>query len=572
MEEVISLVAQTPQAEDLELLSDCHPDLPLVMRGDVGRLRQILLNLASNAVKFTERGEVLIRAVPAPAPRPVDDAQWLRFELVDTGIGIAEDRQERMFDAFSQADASTTRRYGGTGLGLAICRRLTEAMGGSIGVESRLGEGSTFWFTVPLRTPDPAERRPARTRPATLQGLRVLVVDDNETNRLILDTQLRRWDMRPTTVEGGPQALVALHEAAAAGRSFDLAVLDMQMPDMDGLELARRITSDRAVGRVPMLMLTSSTPLPAAEVNAAGIARSLPKPVRSAQLMEILAELTHAAPAAETTSSAGEAAPPPDTTRPTHRGHLLLAEDNEINQMVATGLLTRLGYSLDVACDGIQALRLCRENTYQAVLMDCQMPGMDGYTATRELRRRESRTRTHLPVIAMTAGALAEDRERCLAAGMDDYVSKPVSADELEQALIRWVQPAGPEADDALRASIGGRLEELRGAGTAAERELVDRLVDHFLVRAPDMVSALFHALDHHNAPEIAEQAHSLKGAAGNVGAESLAACCAELEQRTLTGDTPPLAETAPRLQDELDRTCRTLETFRSPPPGHGTG
>ncbi|MXM64776.1 response regulator [Streptomyces sp. HUCO-GS316] len=572
VEEVVSLVAQTPQAEGLELIGDCHLDLPVMMLGDAGRVRQILLNLASNAVKFTERGEVVVRAVPAVGQPSAGDASWLRFEVVDTGIGIAKDKQERMFDAFSQADASTTRRYGGTGLGLAICRRLTQAMGGSIGVTSRLGEGSTFWFTVPLRTPDPAEQPPAKARPATLQGLRVLVVDDNETNRLILDTQLRRWDMQPTTVEGGPQALVALHEAAAAGRSFDLVILDMQMPDMDGMELASRITTDHAIGRVPMLMLSSSTPLPAAELNAAGIARSLPKPVRSSQLMDLLAELTHTAPPADTTWAAATQAATPDTSRPAHRGHLLLAEDNEINQMVATGLLARLGYSLDVASDGIQALQLSQANAYQAVLMDCQMPGMDGYTATRELRRREAGTHTHLPVIAMTAGALAEDRERCLAAGMDDYVSKPVSADALDQALTRWVQPPQPEADDALQVSIEQRLTELRGDGTPAEDELVDRLVDHFLARAPEMTGALFHALDRQDAPKIAEQAHSLKGAAGNIGSENLAGCCEELEQRALAADPPSLAETAPRLQDELDRTCRILATLRSRSPGHGPG
>ncbi|WP_406278588.1 response regulator [Streptomyces sp. NBC_00191] len=575
VEEVVSLVAQTPQAQGLELLSDCHPDLPVMVHGDAGRLRQILLNLASNAVKFTESGEVVVRARPAPSQPPAEQSPWLHFEVADTGIGIAEANQARMFDAFSQADASTTRRYGGTGLGLAICRRLTEAMGGNIGVTSRLGEGSTFWFTVPVRAPDTTEQPPAQASPATLRGLRALVVDDNETNRLILDTQLRRWHMQPTTVEGGPQALVALHEAAAAGRPFDLALLDMQMPDMDGLELARRITTDQAIGRVPLLMLTSSMPLPAAELSAAGIARSMPKPVQQSQLLDAVVELTAQSPPV---AAAAAAAPAPTTSPPAHRGHLLLVEDNEINQMVAQGLLTRLGYSADIAADGIQALQMTEEHTYQAVLMDCQMPRMDGYTATRELRRREEGG-GRLPVIAMTAGALAEDRERCLAAGMDDYISKPVSADDLEQALARWIDPAhcGEEPDppaeedeDPVLTAIERRLDELRGADTPADRELVDRLVDHFLVRAPDMTSALFHALDSHDTPEIAEQAHSLKGAAGNMGAEGLAACCEALEQRAKAGELAPLADIAPRLQDELDRTCRILETLRSHPPGHG--
>ncbi|MEU3918433.1 response regulator [Streptomyces sp. NPDC029004] len=576
VEEVVSLVAQTDQAEGLELLSDCHPDLPAMVLGDAGRLRQILLNLASNAVKFTTSGEVVLRARPAPSQAPAPHAPWLHFEVADTGIGIAEADQERMFDAFSQADASTTRRYGGTGLGLAICRRLTEAMGGSIGVTSRTGQGSTFFFTVPVRAPDTPEQPPAPPHPDALRGRRVLVVDDNETNRLILDAQLNRWHMQPTSVASGPHALVALHEAAAAGRPYDMALLDMQMPDMDGLELARRITTDQTIGRLGLLMLTSGTTLPAAELQAAGIPRSLSKPIQQSQLMDALVELATQTPPVATTSpvaTAPAAAPAPAPVRHTHRGHLLLVEDNEINQMVALGILTRLGYSADTAADGIQALRMTEERSYQAVLMDCQMPQMDGYSATQELRRRERDNGRRLPVIAMTAGAFAEDRDRCRAAGMDDYISKPVTADELEHTLARWVHPTRPPSDnEGLRVSIEQRLSELRGAGTPAENELVSRLVDHFLIRAPEMTSALFHALDRHDTSEIAVQAHGLKGAAGNMGAHSLAACCLELEEYAEAGAPASLAQIAPRLQDELDRTCRILETLRSHLPGQGTG
>ncbi|MCF1645369.1 response regulator, partial [Streptomyces indiaensis] len=411
---------------------------------------------------------------------------------------------------------------------------------------------------------------PAPPHPDILRGMRVLVVDDNDTNRLILDAQLRRWHIGPTMVAGGPQALVALHEAQAAGRPFTLAIVDMYMPDMDGLELARRITTDQNLARVQLLLLTSGTQPPAAELHAAGIARSLSKPVHQSQLLDALVELaTRTSPVAAT----APAVRTPTAPQQAHRGHLLLVEDNEINQMVAQGLLTRLGYSTDIAADGAQALLMTEEHDYQAVLMDCQMPRMDGYTATRELRRREG-DQGHVPVIAMTAGALAEDRERCIAAGMDDYVSKPVSADELEQALARWVHPTTPPqtGNDGLRVSIEQRLDELRGAGSPAEHELVDRLVDHFLVRAPEMTSALFHALGRHDSQEIADQAHSLRGAAGNIGAVSLAACCQELEEHARSGEPASLAETAPRLQDELDRTCRTLETVRSHPPGREPG
>ncbi|WP_432137960.1 response regulator [Streptomyces sp. bgisy154] len=568
VEEVIALVAQTPQAHGLELLGDCHPELPALVLGDAGRLRQILLNLASNAVKFTESGEVVLRARPAPSRPPAEHVPWLHFEVADTGVGIAEDDQERVFDAFSQADASTTRRYGGTGLGLAICRRLAEAMGGSIGVTSRYGEGSTFSLTVPVRAPGTPEPPPAPPQPDVLRGQRVLVVDDNETNRLILDSQLRRWRMRPTTIAGGPQALVVLHEAVAAGRPFPLAILDMAMPDMDGLELARRITTDHSLARTRLLLLMSGSPPSAAELQAAGIARSLSKPVQGSELMDALVGLTGPAGQTATPATAGPAPSPA-----AHRGHVLLVEDNEVNQMVAQGLLTRLGYSADTAVDGSQALGMAEEHSYQAVLMDCQMPRMDGYSATRELRRRERDGDRHLPVIAMTAGAPAEDREQCLAAGMDDYIAKPVTARKLEQALARWVHPDRPQADDeGLRGSVEQRLNELRGGGTPAEQALVDRLVDHFLARAPEMARALFHALDRHDARGIADQAHSIKGAAGNIGAHSLAACCHELEAHARAGDPASSAETAPRLRDELDRTCRTLETLRSHLPGREPG
>jgi CheY-like chemotaxis protein/HPt (histidine-containing phosphotransfer) domain-containing protein len=343
----------------------------------------------------------------------------------------------------------------------------------------------------------------------------------------------------------------------------------MHMPDMDGLELARRITTDRTIGRIRLLMLSSGAPLSAAELQAAGIARSLPKPVQQSLLMDALVELTTRTPPVATTAPATA----PVTTEPAHRGHLLLVEDNEINQLVAQGQLTRLGYSADVAADGIEALRMSAEHSYQAVIMDCQMPRMDGYDATRELRRRERDSGGHLPVIAMTAGVLAEDRERCLAAGMDDYISKPVEADELAQALTRWVHPApAPADDDDLRASMEQRLDELRGAGSPAENALVDRLVDHFLARAPEMTGALFHALDRHDIREIAEQAHTLKGAAGNLGAHSLAAVCGDLEEHARAGDPAPLSRAAPRLQKELDRTCRALGTLRSRRPGHGAG
>jgi len=376
-----------------------------------------------------------VRARLADDQPPDSSRRIVRFEVIDTGIGIAPEDTERLFEPFSQADASTTRRFGGTGLGLTISRRLAALMGGELGVDSQVGKGSRFWCSVPFGV-RPAAARPRAASNGSLDGLRVLVVDDNDTNRLVLEHQLRAWRMNPTAVDTGPAALARLHTAAAAGQPYDLAILDLHMPVMDGVELARRITADPAVPTVHLVLLTSG-----AEANAGsgtGIAATLTKPVRQSQLFDVLAKAALPAGAADRADPAasGEPALRPASS-PRSRGHLLLVEDNPINQTVALGILAKLGYSADVANNGYEALEMTARGSYAAVLMDCQMPQMDGFAATIELRRREG-PGEHLPVIAMTAAAFTEDRERCIAAGMDDYVTKPISRDLLAAALTHW--------------------------------------------------------------------------------------------------------------------------------------
>ena len=428
VEEVAELVAEAAREKDLELLAYCSPELPSALHGDPARLRQVLLNLAGNAVKFTHDGEVVVRAhLEARTP----DAVVVRFEVADTGIGIDAEHVAELFEPFSQADTSTTRRYGGTGLGLAISRQLVQAMGGELGVTSAPGWGSTFWALVPLRISD----GPGPTPPTPadgLAGLRVLVVDDNQTNRMILHDQLTAWGMRVDTVDAGAAALDQMRSAADQGHPYDLGVLDMCMPEMDGLELGRRISADPALARTPLVLLTSGPDVGQLEANAAGIAASLTKPVLLTRLRTVLRSIVAATP---TAASAPVADSPVVAS---HRGRVLIVEDGEINQLVATGILESLGYDVTVADDGYAALDALERSPYDAVLMDVRMPNLDGYGATAEIRRREG-SRRHTPIIAMTASAIEGDREQCLAAGMDDYVSKPIDRVTVDGVLGRWV-------------------------------------------------------------------------------------------------------------------------------------
>jgi len=573
VDEVTELVADTARSKGLELIGYCDPSLPTSLRGDPVRLRQILLNFATNAVKFTDRGEVLIQVRPGPsAPRATDGTAastgpvevWL--EVVDSGIGIAAKDRDRLFDAFAQVDASTTRRFGGTGLGLAICRELATAMGGQIGVDSRIGSGSTFWSVIPLH-PAEADEQPKPSMDTSLEGLRVLVVDDNDTNRLILSHQLQNWAMQCTTVGSGQQALDELQSAGSRGQPYDLALLDTRMPGMDGLETAEHIRTNMGIAPLSLLLLTSDGSVPAEVVRDAGFAACLMKPVSQSHLHDCLVRMV-----------AGIAAPvrstsPPSGSEPS-RGHLLLVEDNQINQLVALGLLAGAGYTADVADNGLDALELASRNSYQAVLMDCQMPHMDGYRATGELRQREHNSASALrtPIIAMTAAALEGDRERCLAAGMDDYISKPVQPDELAAVLARWVaappaaNTAAPTRIPSSEQAIRDRLAELRSPAPQAAGDLVSRIVASFLDRSPTYLVDLDRNLALGDAAAFADAAHSLNGAAGNLGATVMSALCQELEVLSRRNDLHAVPTLMDQLRAEHHQVCEILHNLESVP------
>ena len=457
--ETLDLVAERAFGKGVNLACLVHADVPVTLRGDPGRFRQILLNLVGNAIKFTEQGEVVVSVTLG---HHTETEATVRVAVQDTGIGLSPDAQGHLFQSFSQADSSTTRKYGGTGLGLAICKQLTELMGGQIGVESQPGAGSTFWFTTQFGTPPQATASAEDIASQDLRGRQLCIVDDHVTNRRILECYAEHWGVQCLPAEDGPQALARLREAAARGQACDFAIIDMQMPGMNGLELARAIKADPALASTRLVLLTSQGQRgDAAAAQAAGYVAYLTKPVRESLLYAcLLAVVTPPAqvparerasagrPALVTRHSLAEA-----NARATAR--ILVAEDNVINQKVAVRMLEKLGYRADLVANGLEALEALSRIPYAAVLMDCQMPEMDGFAATAAIRKREAHDEirgtsgasrdTHdaaprrVPIIAMTANARQEDRDRCLAAGMDDYLSKPVQSTVLAAVLARWV-------------------------------------------------------------------------------------------------------------------------------------
>jgi signal transduction histidine kinase/CheY-like chemotaxis protein len=446
VEDGVELLAKQAHLKGLELTCLVEDDLPTVVGGDPTRLRQVLVNLVSNAVKFTEHGEVAVRV----SGGDVRGGRVIARCIVrDTGIGIGPGAVARLFKPFSQADGSTTRQYGGTGLGLAICKRLIELMGGEIGVESTPGVGSTFWFTVPLEARPDASATPSTS---ALQGVKVLCVDDHATNRALLRAHLRRWEMEVEEAPNGERAMARLREAAAANKPIRLVIVDYFMPRMDGIVFATQLRADPAFASVPIVMLTSYADRTRnAEARAAGIRRVLTKPVRRTQLLDTVVAALAPEPPAGTKTAERPAATP---VRPTSSTRILVAEDNPVNQQLARAMLLRLGYQTDVAGNGQEAVDSVMNVPYDLVLMDCQMPVMDGFQATRIIREREGTSR-HTHIIAVTANAMEGDRERCLAAGMDDYLAKPFRAGDLRRALAKWL-PTSPDTEDDAQA-VGGR-------------------------------------------------------------------------------------------------------------------
>jgi two-component system sensor histidine kinase/response regulator len=545
LDDALAGLAVRAHEKNLELLSEVSPDVPDVLVADVGRFRQILLNLVGNAVKFTDAGEVVVSV--ASQPQAGGEA-IVHVSVADTGVGIPGDKQGMIFDAFSQADGSTTRRFGGTGLGLTISARLVAMMGGRIWVDSEAGRGSTFHFTIRAAV---RPEHPAPTAPVELVGRLVLVADDNATNRRIFQKILEKWQMVPTLVDSGPAAIEAMFDAERRGEPFDLVLLDVNMPGMDGFATAEQLR-DQADGALPtVMMLTSSDQFGDAQrCKDVGVASYLVKPVRQAALKEaVLAALDtsrrparKAAPAARIPSG------------PALR--ILLAEDNVVNQRVAIGLLSKAGHAVTLAENGRLALEALDHATFDLVLMDMQMPELGGDEAIAAIRERERRRGGHLPIIALTAHALKGDRERCLAAGADEYLAKPVVPAVLHERIAAIVpafqQPAAAAVFDRSRASA---LLARVGGDPVLFRDVIELFLDD----CPNQIDAIREAIHDQQPDRVYRAAHKLKGSAGNFEAHEVMALLQRLEARARDGDLLTCGSVFVEIEAEAERLMAAL-------------
>ncbi len=597
VESALDLVATRATEKSLDLAYLLDNQVPASVYGDVTRLRQVLVNLLSNAVKFTEQGEVVISVEARRTEKKEDGRTYaqdgrefmfyeLHFAVRDTGIGISAEGQARLFRSFSQVDASTTRRYGGTGLGLAISKRLAELMGGSMWVDSQPGAGSTFHFTLL------AQAAPARWRPYLessqphLTGKRILIVDDNATNRSILTLQTQAWGMLPYESASGQEALAQVQ----AGVPFEVAILDMHMPDMDGLMLAEQLRRSLSAQALPLVMLTS---LGRREINTRGVefAAFLHKPIKPSQLynalLSLFAEQEQAYPGLKPTEPTGGQFDEGLGQRLPLR--ILLAEDNTVNQKLALRLLERMGYRADLAANGLEVLEALQRQRYDVILMDVQMPEMDGLEASRAIQE-EWPAEEHPRIVAMTANAMQGDREECLAAGMHDYLTKPIQFKALQEALERaglWakrrtaplqsvtarLQPlealpegAPPITDDGRQEEATPALDlavlsELRQLQEEGEPDIVQELAEAFQFETPPLLETLRQAVAEGQSEQLRRAAHNLKGSSNNLGARTMAALSAELETLGKNGMVAGAAELVTRLEQEYQRVCRALAT-----------
>jgi len=546
----------------LELAFEIEPDVPDALVGDPGRLRQIVINLVGNGIKFTEQGEVVLYV---KTESRTQDQIELHFTVADTGVGVPLEKQTSIFEAFNQADGSMTRKYGGTGLGLTISSRLVELMGGRIWVESEPGKGSRFHFIVRFAL----QKAPARTivprDPETLRDMRVLVVDDNATNRHILAKMLQNWRMQPTAVDSGAKAIVTLGEAKGLGRSFSLILLDAQMPGMDGFALAESIKRNPDWRGATVMMLSSAGQRgDAMRCRELGIAAYLTKPVRKEELLDAI--LT--ALGTRTRSDTHRTLVTRHSLRES-RGRLrvLLVEDNAVNQLVALRLLEKYGHVVTVAGNGRKALEALEKEVYDIVLMDVQMPEMDGLEATRTIREKEKTTGRHIPIVAMTAHAMKGDEERCLAAGMDDYLTKPIRTKDLLATLEETMNrkgttdhavdpPSKKPGTDAI--DLESALERLDG-----DRALFDELAHVFEEECPRIIEGMRHAIATHDAKSLEHLAHTLKGSSANLGALAISQAAGEMERLAQSDNVDNTSDQFRVLQEEIERLFGELEVLR---------
>jgi two-component system sensor histidine kinase/response regulator len=555
VEEAIEIFAGRAHAKGLELGCAIDLDVPGTVRGDPMRLRQVLINFVGNAIKFTDSGEVIVRV------RAGNDG-LLRFEVTDTGIGISDEAQAHIFNAFSQADSLTTRKYGGTGLGLAICRQLAALMGGEIGVRSEVNRGSTFWFEVrlePAVAPAPTLVRLPRLN---LGGLRALIVDDNASNREILQQHLQSWGVEVLAAETSAAALAALN---ADGARFDLGLVDDQMPGMDGIQLARLVRQDPRWSALRLILLSTRDDRDSGSDGSHLFTASLTKPLRRSQLFGCVTRAMTMQPGAAMEPPPAGSAP---AASPAVGPKILLVEDNPVNREVAAGMLESLGCATDAAENGWLAIEAMNTAAYDAVFMDCQMPVMDGLTATGEIRRREQDSGAkRVPIIALTANAMEGDRERCLAAGMDDFLSKPFTQQQLATLLRRWLAlralPESERRDSSRVPLIDAGV--LRNIAALAKPALLNTMIDLYLDHSPSLIGAIETAAALMQADTLSQAVHTLKSSTSNLGGTRLAMVAKECETLVREGGIAQVAPLVARIGKEYQEFCTALTRERSP-------
>ena len=570
LEDVAELLAVSAREKHLEFICRVDPEVPTFLQGDPGRLRQILINLGNNAIKFTARGEV---TVEVKRHSEIGGRIKVLFEVRDTGIGISQDQIKLLFNAFQQVDASTTRRFGGTGLGLAISKRLAERMGGEIGVASVEGRGSTFWFTAVFNRQPRRERLEAKL-PTDLHGVRILAVDDNATNRLILAEQLASWGVRHAKAENAAQAIDLLRAAQAEGDPFRIMITDMQMPDTDGESLGRAIKADPALRDTRLVMLSSFGKRgDAKRLKDIGFSAFLTKPIKQSQLYDCLTVVI---------AGDGREAKIPDApivTRHTlhearrSKVRILLVEDNATNQQVALAVLAKLGFNADTAINGRIALEALKTVPYDVVFMDVQMPEMDGFEATRAIRSGKAGVlNPRIPIIAMTAHAMKGDRDLCLEAGMDDYISKPIVPRALAESLDKWVHKAMERPSTGL--APDGKLSSVEdprifdrpalSARLMGDADLVKEIIAGFLNDMPQQIQSLKSHIDRRDMEAAGRQAHTIKGAAANAGGLALSAVAGKMEKAGLAGGWEEMAALMSELERQFDRLRMLMGEWRA--------
>ena len=590
VESTVDLFVEQAARKQIEIASLIEPDVATALQGDPGRLRQILTNLIGNAVKFTEQGEVVVRISKVSE---TIYAVTLRFAVSDTGIGISEEIQKYLFQAFIQADGSVARRFGGTGLGLAISKQLVELMNGQIGVESEPEKGSTFWFSLQFKKQTESISQKTKFQ-ADLQNLRVLVVDDNATNRKVIALQTASWGMQTVEATGGNEALKLLRDFSEKGTPFDLVILDYKMPGMNGFELARAIKEDSSTANVRLILMPSiGRRGHGREARQSGVNGYLLEPVRQSDLFDCIATVM-CRKIHQSQLDGMQPTKPVDLVtqhtleenRSVLRERILLAEDNKVNQQIAQGQLERLGYQVDVASNGLEAVEAVEKQEYSLILMDCQMPVMDGYAATLEIRRRQT-NKKRIPVIAITANALQGEREKCLASGMDDYLAKPFKKEELSGIVKRWVKSGltpstAQQLEDRIQSfstndsntiiaidneefqivsgQVKERLDVLRAE---VGPEIMDTIIGIFLEDTEERLTKLRAIAEEPDFVQLVQEAHSLKGSSGNMGANDMANLFARLEDQAETGKCTEITSLISEIEKAFSMLNKILNIIR---------